>query len=582
MPPLPECPRCQGQIAPRRDHNTGSDYLICITCGHEPGTAAALTESQDQGTTTENDFANAVALAQRKRRKEYETNITELARIRWPQGIVCPRCRQPGPRFNPNPDTYQPLLCPHCNLQFSPRNGTFINDNTQTKAWLSLLQHTVKRRELPSASATAEITGYRNREIIARMLRMLQQAVADSKVDLSQGTPAENATRIINAPAPTPARFKTKPKPPPSLAASIPAAKTATPGEGRNLEIPEPGPAIGKLTRIQSLDLIAAIRWPREVSCLSCSSTNLGYQQTERFWRCRECARRFSAQTDTLFAKHNNLAKWVYVLTSIHHWQRLPLPAEISAALNISHDAANRCINLIRENLTASENPHCPETIRRTMFNPNQPATVDHNASVAATLDAPTTATAKLTENAAEPATPEYRQFCQQVYQGCSRLKDALSTIYDENPPSRWDGLTRQAVASSLQELNPSSLTVAEINHALMRQSYAKQDAGKIYRIIMEQLAQTRNCNQAAYPTALNLLYVSETISQDLNQARQHTSGNNQHRMTHLICQDRLGDNIVDSTDPAIGKLSQALTKYRNGAGKYETFNALIQVLAQK
>ncbi len=48
-----------------------------------------------------------------------------------------------------------------------------------------------------------------------------------------------------------------------------------------------------------ALAFFAGIRWPNGVACPRCESAEVGFMKTGRIWKCRTCAKQFSAKVGT-------------------------------------------------------------------------------------------------------------------------------------------------------------------------------------------------------------------------------------------------------------------------------------------
>src|SRR5437764_6044846 len=64
-----------------------------------------------------------------------------------------------------------------------------------------------------------------------------------------------------------------------------------------------------------SLTFLAALRWPKGVTCPACEGKNPSFLKTRRIWKCRECGRQFSVKLGTIFEDSPiGLHKWLPAL----------------------------------------------------------------------------------------------------------------------------------------------------------------------------------------------------------------------------------------------------------------------------
>src|SRR5216683_5182133 len=64
-----------------------------------------------------------------------------------------------------------------------------------------------------------------------------------------------------------------------------------------------------------ALTFLAALRWPKGVTCPACEAKYTGFLKTRRIWKCRDCDKQFSAKVGTVFEDSPiPLSKWLPAL----------------------------------------------------------------------------------------------------------------------------------------------------------------------------------------------------------------------------------------------------------------------------
>src|SRR3989454_7778757 len=86
-----------------------------------------------------------------------------------------------------------------------------------------------------------------------------------------------------------------------------------------------------------SLTFLAALRWPKGVSCIACEAKNPGFLKTRRIWKCRDCGRQFSVKLGTIFEDSPiGLDKWLPALWMLANSKNGISSYELARALGVT------------------------------------------------------------------------------------------------------------------------------------------------------------------------------------------------------------------------------------------------------
>ena len=98
-----------------------------------------------------------------------------------------------------------------------------------------------------------------------------------------------------------------------------------------------------------ALQFVAAIKWPKGVVCPSCSSLDIGFLKTRRMWKCRECAKQFSAKVGTIFEDSPiGLEKWMPAMWMVVNCKNGISSYELARALGVTQKTAWFMLHRIR------------------------------------------------------------------------------------------------------------------------------------------------------------------------------------------------------------------------------------------
>ena len=356
MPRLPHCPRCRnGSLVRRRCYLQHATYLICIACGHEH-----TPQTIEKTSSNSNGKVNPVKPVPQLR-DGWVSNLQahrEMALLRWPAGIRCPRCNSDQATWlNGNGTDYdragqKPLLCQNCNFRFAPRTGTFITDRTSTAHWLQVIKETVRQRKLISSQDISLITNYRKPENATKARKMLRQAIAQAGIDLRTAPPAQAATAILNVPS------KRRIVPPKQIKAgngNSPAAYSRQQQPAIS-KLPLPAKA-AQLDAAAALEILRQIRWPQGARCIRCGSQDLSNANRQQRWRCYQCGANFSVKSGTCFNQQHRPQDWLYILACLRKDGTLPSAPQLRQHLPIDSEQAGSYLKRIRETLSQHGNP---------------------------------------------------------------------------------------------------------------------------------------------------------------------------------------------------------------------------------
>src|SRR5438445_2382019 len=89
-----------------------------------------------------------------------------------------------------------------------------------------------------------------------------------------------------------------------------------------------------------ALTFLAALRWPKGVTCPACDAKDPGFLKTRRIWKCKDCGRQFSVKLGTIFEDSPvPLQKWLPALWMLVNCRNGVSSYEISRALGVSQKA---------------------------------------------------------------------------------------------------------------------------------------------------------------------------------------------------------------------------------------------------
>jgi transposase-like protein len=90
-----------------------------------------------------------------------------------------------------------------------------------------------------------------------------------------------------------------------------------------------------------ALTFFAGVRWPGGVACPRCDSTEVGFLQTRRIWKCRTCHKQFSAKVGTVLEDSPiALEKWMPALWLLCNCKNGISSYELARALGVTQKTA--------------------------------------------------------------------------------------------------------------------------------------------------------------------------------------------------------------------------------------------------
>src|SRR5438309_6317408 len=90
-----------------------------------------------------------------------------------------------------------------------------------------------------------------------------------------------------------------------------------------------------------ALTFLAALRWPKGVTCPACDAKDPGFLKTRRIWKCRECGRQFSVKLGTIFEDSPiGLDKWLTALWLLANCKNGVSSYEIHRAIGVTQKSA--------------------------------------------------------------------------------------------------------------------------------------------------------------------------------------------------------------------------------------------------
>src|SRR5207249_6321701 len=98
-----------------------------------------------------------------------------------------------------------------------------------------------------------------------------------------------------------------------------------------------------------ALTFLAALRWPKGVTCPACDAKDPGFLKTRRIWKCRECGRQFSVKLGTIFEDSPiGLDKWLPALWMLANAKNGISSYELHRALGVTQKTGWFMLHRIR------------------------------------------------------------------------------------------------------------------------------------------------------------------------------------------------------------------------------------------
>ena len=98
-----------------------------------------------------------------------------------------------------------------------------------------------------------------------------------------------------------------------------------------------------------ALTFLAALRWPKGVTCPACDAKDPGFLKTRRIWKCRECGRQFSVKLGTIFEDSPiGLDKWLPALWMLANSKNGISSYELARALGVTQKTGWFMLHRIR------------------------------------------------------------------------------------------------------------------------------------------------------------------------------------------------------------------------------------------
>ncbi len=86
---------------------------------------------------------------------------------------------------------------------------------------------------------------------------------------------------------------------------------------------------------------LSHMRWPDGVVCPSCGSAKVGFLETRKLWKCRDCKRQFSAKVGTIFEDSPiGLDKWLVALWALTSMKNGISSYELHRTLGVTQKTA--------------------------------------------------------------------------------------------------------------------------------------------------------------------------------------------------------------------------------------------------
>src|SRR5213082_2178341 len=98
-----------------------------------------------------------------------------------------------------------------------------------------------------------------------------------------------------------------------------------------------------------ALTFLAALRWPKGVTCPACDGKDPGFLKTRRIWKCRECGRQFSVKLGTIFEDSPiGLDKWLPALWMLANSKNGISSYELARSLGVTQKTGWFMLHRIR------------------------------------------------------------------------------------------------------------------------------------------------------------------------------------------------------------------------------------------
>src|SRR5436190_7257274 len=98
-----------------------------------------------------------------------------------------------------------------------------------------------------------------------------------------------------------------------------------------------------------ALTFLAALRWPKGVTCPACDGKDPGFLKTRRIYKCRDCGRQFSAKLGTIFEDSPlGLDKWLPAIWMLANSKNGISSYELGRALGVTQKTAWFMLHRIR------------------------------------------------------------------------------------------------------------------------------------------------------------------------------------------------------------------------------------------
>jgi transposase-like protein len=98
-----------------------------------------------------------------------------------------------------------------------------------------------------------------------------------------------------------------------------------------------------------ALTFLAALRWPKGVTCPACEGKDPGFLKTRRIWKCRECGRQFSVKLGTIFEDSPiGLDRWLPALWMLANSKNGISSYELARALGVTQKTGWFMLHRIR------------------------------------------------------------------------------------------------------------------------------------------------------------------------------------------------------------------------------------------
>lgn len=98
-----------------------------------------------------------------------------------------------------------------------------------------------------------------------------------------------------------------------------------------------------------ALHFVAGMKWPKGVVCPKCHSKKVGFLQSRRLWKCKGCAKQFSAKVGTIFEDSPiALEKWMPAVWMLANCKNGISSYELARAIGVTQKTAWFMLSRIR------------------------------------------------------------------------------------------------------------------------------------------------------------------------------------------------------------------------------------------